>query len=87
MQKTKTAIALGERLIFWAYTDETVPASEHIFTPGQFLVVAAINDDGGLQCFPTDEDGKIVSHEGDTVFDEEVLRLFYAPRMSVRVLG
>lgn len=84
MQVTKSQIGLGERLIFSGYAD--APAAEdQIFTTGEFLVVAGISDDGGLQCFPTNEEGVITSHEGDTVFEEEIVRLTYAPRLSVRI--
>lgn len=87
MQQVGSRIEAGSRLIFWRYLDEeTMDLEERIFMPGQFLVVGAINDDGGLQCYPTDEDGVLTATEGDTLFDEEVFHLTYAPRLDVATI-
>lgn len=87
MQQVKSRIGVGSRLVFVQYTDVlAMPVEDRILPPGQFLVVAAINEDGGLQCFPTDEHGKITSLEGDTVFPEEVTHLTYCAKADVRVV-
>lgn len=62
----------GEIVTFRNYADAD---ADPIFDPGQRLVVAAVNEDGGLQCFPVDRFGGIGMH-GDTVFPTEVLRAF-----------
>jgi hypothetical protein len=73
----------GDRVVFFQYLDPTMASAERIFEPGQLAVVSSVNEDGGLQCFCTDDEGKITSYEGDTLFPEEVIPLSYAPKLSV----
>jgi len=84
MQQVDTKIEVGSRLVFCGYADayRMVP-EDHIFPVGAYLVVGAVNEDGGLQCFETDEIGTVTSIDGDTVFPEEVCHLTYAGTLPV----
>lgn len=87
MQKVGSRVTAGSRLVFCQYLDEaTMPLDDRIFTPGQFVVVGAVNEDGGLQCYPTDEDGNLLSTEGDTLFEEEVTHLSYLKPMDISTI-
>lgn len=87
MHKVDSKVDCGSRLVFCRYMDEeSLAVEDRIFTPGQFLVVGGINEDGGLQCYPTDETGTLTSIEGDTLFEEEVIHLAYAPKLDVRAI-
>ncbi len=86
LQTTAMSYRAGDRVIFFAYSDPAMREEDRIFSHGQYGVVSAVNEDGGLQVFPTDEEGKMTSLEGDTLFPEEVIRLSYAPRLDVAQL-
>lgn len=83
-QSKTTQIGVGSWCIFTNYLDAPSMAEEsQIFSPGQHVVVAEINEDGGLQCFPTDYDGTIISSDGDTLFDDEVIHLAYVKPLPI----
>lgn len=86
MQTTGTKFVAGDRIIFFAYADASMSEAEAIFKPGDYGVVSSVNEDGGLQVFLTDLDGKITSYEGDTLFPEEVQLLAYLDRLNVAEL-
>lgn len=69
---------VGDRLYFPGYR-HLLPDMTPIFMKGQLVAVAEIRTDGELICFPIDYWGRVYSWEGDTVFDEEVLRLPLTP--------
>lgn len=63
-------VIVGEVLIFLGYRS---PEDGDVFARADRIVVAAVNHDGGLQCFPCN--GHVVTGvEGDTVFPGEYLR-------------
>lgn len=69
---------VGDRLYFLGYR-HLLPDTAPIFFKGQLVAVAEVKADGELICFPIDDWGRVYSWEGDTVFDEEVLRLPLTP--------
>jgi len=70
---------VGEVLIFLGYRAQE---DGDVFRRGDRCVVAAINPDGGAQCFPCN--GRyITAVEGDTLFPGEYLRTSPAKLMSL----
>ncbi len=80
-----STIAAGDQVIFFDYYPPLGPRDE-IFQPGTILVVHSRRPDGGLACFPVSEHGDLLSFQGDTVFDHEVISLFYAPNIKGVIL-
>lgn len=72
---------VGERLVFLGYRGG--PEVEPFFHRGQWLVVAAVDPNGSIVCFPTDRRGSICSQQGDTLFFWEVLRLPTEPLLQL----
>lgn len=70
----------GDQVCFSDYS-ELLEGMEPVFHKGDLLVVAAVDGDGVLTCFPIDHWGRVISMKGDTIFPEEVLPLAYAPRV------
>lgn len=65
---------IGDRLLFLGY-QHLLPGLPPIFFRGDAIVVAAVMSDGELHCFPIDGWGRVFSWQGETVFEDEVLRL------------
>lgn len=71
----------GSRFIFLGYQERWADQDD-VFQPGSFGVVALIDGDGVPVCFLTDECGKVVWWQPETLFPEEFILLRYAPLIS-----
>lgn len=72
---------LGSRIIFVGYGHRFTDQDE-IFERGNFGIVAAIDDDGIPLCFLSDECGKAIWWQPQTLFPEEFVLLNYAPPVA-----
>lgn len=68
---------VGDLGVFVGYQYALEGMKPHFFS-GDFFVVAAVEKDGPMVCFPVDHWGRVYSWQGDTLFPEEVLSLSYA---------
>lgn len=64
----------GDRAYFVGY-DYLTLGSEEIFNVGQIVVIADVDGEGAYKCFAIDDAGRVISMKGDTLFEEELLRL------------
>ena len=69
----------GSRAVFTGYSDQ---CSDPMFAPGNFVVIAGFDEDGMPLCFQTDETGRNVWWQSQTLFPEELILLNYAPPIS-----
>lgn len=66
----------GSRAVFTGYSDH---CPDHLFKPGCFLVIAGFDGDGIPVCMETDETGRNIWWQPQTLFPEEMILLTYAP--------
>ncbi len=67
----------GDLGLFIGYNDNAQKADPRFFI-GDLFVVAAVEADGPMICFPVDHWGRVFSWRGETLFPEEVMPLSYA---------
>jgi len=71
----------GSRAVFLGYSGECTD-QEILFEPGNFLVIAHIDEDGMPVCFQTNESGMLIWWQSQTLFPEELILLNYAPPIA-----
>ena len=70
-------LKVGSRMIFWKYVDG-IGGLNPVFHSGDFGVVVGLDGDA-IRCLQTDESGRVLWWNADTLFPEEIIHLSYAP--------